>query len=117
MKESKAYIRSVFCLFLVTLILFASYSSTEYVDDNNTPKKEQKEQQNNNETEKKAEIREFSVEAILPIINFPAPLLYASSITFPQTEFLIEGDLYLDIRPLSTHFRKLFTCIISVNAP
>ena len=116
MKESKAYIRSIFCLFLVTLFLFASYSSTEHVD-NNTPKKEQKEHQNNNRTEKKAEIREFSVEAILPIINIPAPLLYASLIDFPQKEFLCEDDFYLDTQPLSTHFRKLFTCIISVNAP
>lgn len=116
MKESKAYIRSVFCLFLVTLVLFASYSSTEHVD-NNTPKKEQKEQQNNNRPEKKAEIREFSVEAILPIINFHIPLLYASLIGFPQTEFLYEDNLYLDALPLSTHFRKLFTCIIAVNAP
>ncbi len=116
MKESKAHIRNVFCLLLVALILFASYSSTEYVD-NNTPKKEQKEKESNNGPEKKAEIREFSVEAILPIIHFQIPVLHASLIEFPQIEFLRPGIFYRNTPPISSRFKKLFTCIISVNAP
>lgn len=116
MQDRKVHISRIFSLLLVLLILFVSYNPADSRD-KVISKKEQKEQENNKGQEKKAEISEFSVEAILPIISFQVPDLNFSHISLADIELRYEAELFQKTFSTSHHFRKLFTCIIAINAP
>lgn len=116
MQEKSFCFKNILCVFL-TLLILSSAQFSPIQKENSSCKKEQKGQENKSDQNKIPEFQEYSVEAILPIIDFKAPVLVFCVISLPDITRCYATNLYIGKIVKSSIFKKLFTCIIATNAP
>lgn len=112
----KICFNNILCVFLAFFILSSS-QLWSISKERSSHKKEQKEQENKSDQNKTTELHKYTVEAILPIVDFKAPTLFFFIISLPDSIGCYSDKLYIDKILQSSIFKKLFTCIIAANAP
>jgi hypothetical protein len=116
MQREKIYFNNILCVFLALFILSSSQLSP-ILKEKSSYKNEQKEQENKSDQNKTPEFHNYSVEAILPIVDFKAPELVFYTISLPDITRCYASNFYIGKILQSSIFKKLFTCIIAANAP
>ena len=116
MQKKPYYFKNILCVFLALLIL-SSTQLSPIQKEKSSYKKEQKGQENKSDQNNTPEFQEYSVEAIVPIIDFKTPEVVFCLISLPDITCCYVTSLYNGNINHSSFFKKLFTCIIAVNAP